>query len=89
MAESKSNILYKGFTWGNYCDRSDKWLTKSIYDEDVKLERTEHFTYQCNTDRDYEAHLIKKSKDYAEIKITRLVRESKRYEETLQRYETI
>ena len=82
MAESKSNVLYKGFTWGNYHTQTKQW-TKSIYDEDVKFERTEGFTYQCATDRDYEAYLIRKSKDYKEPKITLLVDEGVKCDERL------
>lgn len=84
MAESKSDVLYKGFTWGNYCDRSDKWLKIKIDDPSVEWVRTDRFTYQCSTDRDYEKHLSVVAKDYKEVEITRLVRESKRYEETVQ-----
>ncbi|MGL4998393.1 MAG: hypothetical protein ACRCZ9_08660 [Fusobacteriaceae bacterium] len=75
MAESKSCKLYEGFSYTNSHDRTDKWLTKSIHDEDVVMEKTDRFTYQCKGDTDYEQHLVKISKDYDEKKITVLVRE--------------
>lgn len=46
----------------------------------AQLEVTEDFTYQCNTDRDYEAHLWRKSKAYAEPQVTKLVIDGKRVE---------
>lgn len=80
MAESKSGKLYKGFNYGNYCDRSEKWLN-SIYDEKVEFVRTEGFTYQCNNpDRDYHNHLIIQSKKYPTPIETVLVVGGKRYE---------
>ncbi len=82
MAESKSNVLYKGFTWGNYHTQTKQW-TKSIYDEDVEFVRTENFTYQCNTDKDYENHLVKERTRYAEPKITLLVDEGVKCDERL------
>jgi hypothetical protein len=78
VAESKSNILYKGFDWSNHHDRSDKWLKIKIDDPSVEWVRTDRFTYQCSTDRDYEKHLSIVDKDYNEVKITKLVVDGER-----------
>lgn len=67
--------LYKGFTYENYYDNTNKWL-KSIYDEDVLLERTLDYIHQSNNpDMDYIKYLYKSKLKYSEPKVTILVKD--------------
>lgn len=67
--------LYKGFNYGNYCNNSNKWL-KSIYDEDVVLERTPDYIHQSsNPDMDYINYLSKSRLKYSEPEVNTLVKD--------------
>lgn len=78
MKELRTAKLYKGFTYGNYQDNTNKWL-KSIYDNDVVFERTDNYIHQSNNpDRDYQNFLNRKKKYYATPKVTVLVKDGKR-----------
>lgn len=66
--------LYKGFNYGNYHNNTNKWL-KSIYDEDVLLERTPDYIHQSNNpDMDYIKYLSKAKLKYDAPKVTVLVK---------------
>lgn len=74
--ESMSGILYKGFEYDNHHDNTSKWVNTKI--EDATLRKTDRFTYQCATDRDYENHLIKDATRYELPKVTLLVVNSRK-----------
>ena len=74
--ESMSGVLYKGFDYANYHDNTSKRVSTDI--NEVQLNKTDRFTYQCATDRDYENHLIKDATRYELPKVTLLVVNSRK-----------